>query len=230
MAVGLRRYPATRSGAPARTPGREVHRAPSDAHRGAARDQQGQGSENYAPRTRSRHPARPAEPRLPGTRTEPGLGRGHHLLPPFRRLGLRRLRIDVYSRRVVGWQLSKSLHTDLALDALEMGLWSRAHAGQETTGVIAHSDKGGQYLAVRYTQRLAETGAAASVGPPGTATTMPWPKGSTRCSKLNGCATRGRGRASTTSRSPSPRTSTVQSPTPARRDRTRPTRRVRGRV
>lgn len=67
--------------------------------------------------------------------------------------------IDVYSRRVVGWQLSKSLRTDLALDALEMGLWTRAHAGQDTTGVIAHSDKGVQYLAVRYTQRLAEAGA-----------------------------------------------------------------------
>ncbi len=52
--------------------------------------------------------------------------------------------IDVYSRRVVGWQLSKSLRTDLALDALEMGLWTREHAGQDTTGVIAHSDKGVQ--------------------------------------------------------------------------------------
>ena len=75
--------------------------------------------------------------------------------------------IDVYSRRVVGWQLSKSLRTDLALDALEMGLWTREHAGQETTGVIAHSDKGVQYLAVRYTQRLAEAGAVASVGSTG---------------------------------------------------------------
>jgi len=75
--------------------------------------------------------------------------------------------IDVYSRRVVGWQLSKSLRTDLALDALEMGLWTREHAGQDTTGVIAHSDKGVQYLAVRYTQRLAEAGAVASVGSTG---------------------------------------------------------------
>jgi putative transposase len=75
--------------------------------------------------------------------------------------------IDVHSRRVVGWQLSKSLRTDLALDALEMGLWARQHAGQDTTGVIAHSDKGVQYLAVRYTQRLAEAGAVASVGSTG---------------------------------------------------------------
>jgi len=75
--------------------------------------------------------------------------------------------IDVYSRRVVGWQLSKSLRTDLALDALEMGLWTREHAGHHTTGVIAHSDKGVQYVAVRYTQRLAEAGAVASVGSTG---------------------------------------------------------------
>jgi putative transposase len=75
--------------------------------------------------------------------------------------------VDVFSRRVVGWQLSKSLRTDLALDALEMGLWTREHAGQDTTGVIAHSDKGVQYLAVRYTQRLAEAGAVASVGSTG---------------------------------------------------------------
>jgi len=75
--------------------------------------------------------------------------------------------VDVFSRRVVGWQLSTSLRTDLALDALEMGLWTRAHAGHDTTGVIAHSDKGVQYLAVRYTQRLAEAGAVASVGSTG---------------------------------------------------------------
>jgi putative transposase len=74
---------------------------------------------------------------------------------------------DVFSRRVVGWQLSKSLRTDLALDALEMGLWTRQRAGHDTAGVIAHSDKGVQYLAVRYTQRLAEAGAVASVGSTG---------------------------------------------------------------
>ncbi|WP_407568324.1 IS3 family transposase [Arsenicicoccus dermatophilus] len=75
--------------------------------------------------------------------------------------------LDVYSRRVVGWQLSTSLRTDLALDALEMGLRTRDRAGQDTTGVIAHSDKGAQYVAIRYTQRLAEAGAVASVGSTG---------------------------------------------------------------
>ena len=75
--------------------------------------------------------------------------------------------IDVFSRRVVGWQLSTSLHTDLALDALDMGLWTRAHEGHDTSNLIHHSDKGVQYVAIRYTQRLAEAGAVASVGSTG---------------------------------------------------------------
>lgn len=75
--------------------------------------------------------------------------------------------LGAYSRRVVGWQLSTSLRTDLALDALKMGLWTRDHAGQPTTGVIAHSDKGVHYVAIRYTQRLVEAGAVASVGSTG---------------------------------------------------------------
>jgi putative transposase len=75
--------------------------------------------------------------------------------------------IDVFSRRVVGWQLSRSLRTDLALDALEMGLWTRTREGHTVTGLTHHSDKGVQYVAVRYTQRLAEAGAVASVGSTG---------------------------------------------------------------
>ena len=72
--------------------------------------------------------------------------------------------IDVFSRRVVGWQCSTSLRTDLALDALEMGIWSRQRDGADLTDLIHHSDRGVQYLAIRYTQRLAEAGAVASVG------------------------------------------------------------------
>ena len=74
---------------------------------------------------------------------------------------------------MVGRQLSKSLRTNLALDALEMGLWTREHAGHDTTGVIAHSDEGVEYLAVRYAQRLAEAGAVASVGSTGGFMTSP---------------------------------------------------------
>lgn len=70
----------------------------------------------------------------------------------------------MFSRRVVGWQVSTSLRTDLALDALDMGLWERRRAGQDTTGLIHHSDAGVQYRAIRYTERLAEADAVASVG------------------------------------------------------------------
>jgi putative transposase len=70
--------------------------------------------------------------------------------------------IDVFSRLIVGWRVSNSLHADLALDALEMALWRRQHA--DLTGLIHHSDRGVQYLSIRYTERLAEAGAVCSVG------------------------------------------------------------------
>ncbi len=72
--------------------------------------------------------------------------------------------IDVYSRMVVGWQLSKNLYTDLALDALNMAIWQRTHAGDDLSGLIHHSDRGVQYRALRYTKRLAEQDLVASVG------------------------------------------------------------------
>ena len=52
--------------------------------------------------------------------------------------------LDVFSRMVVGWQVSTSLRTDLALDALDMGLWARQRAGQDVAGLIHHSDRGVQ--------------------------------------------------------------------------------------
>jgi len=70
--------------------------------------------------------------------------------------------VDVFSRYVVGWQASRSLSAELALDALEMALWARR--AKRLDGLVHHSDRGGQYLAVRYTERLAEAGIAASVG------------------------------------------------------------------
>ena len=50
--------------------------------------------------------------------------------------------LDVFSRMIVGWQVSTSLRTDLALDALDMGLWARHRAGDDVTGLIHHSDRG----------------------------------------------------------------------------------------
>jgi transposase InsO family protein len=72
--------------------------------------------------------------------------------------------LDVFSRMVVGWQVSTSLRTDLALDALDMGLWSRQRAGQDVAGLTHHSDRGVQYRAIRYTERLAEAEVVASAG------------------------------------------------------------------
>ena len=70
--------------------------------------------------------------------------------------------IDVFSRRIIGWQVARSLSTDLALDALAMALWARRD--ESLSGLIHHSNRGGQYLAIRYTERLAEAGAVTSVG------------------------------------------------------------------
>jgi len=60
--------------------------------------------------------------------------------------------------------VSTSLRTDLALDALDMGLWTRQRAGHDVSGLVHHSDRGVQYRAIRYTERLAEAEAVASVG------------------------------------------------------------------
>jgi putative transposase len=72
--------------------------------------------------------------------------------------------LDVFSRRIVGWQLAKNLYTDLALDALNMGIWCRRRDGADLSQLIHHSDRGVQYLAIRYTERLAEAEVVASVG------------------------------------------------------------------
>lgn len=71
---------------------------------------------------------------------------------------------DVFSRRIVGWRTMSKMPTDLPLDALEMALWVRDRADQDVTGVVQHSDAGSQYTALRYTDRLAEVGAIASIG------------------------------------------------------------------
>jgi putative transposase len=68
--------------------------------------------------------------------------------------------IDVFARCIVGWRVSSSLRTDLALDALEHALYARP----ATDGLVHHSDRGGQYLSIRYTERLAESGIEPSVG------------------------------------------------------------------
>jgi transposase InsO family protein len=70
--------------------------------------------------------------------------------------------IDVFARRIVGWRVSSSMHTDFVLDALEQALYDRQP--QQTGGLVHHSDRGSQYVSIRYTERLAEAGIEPSVG------------------------------------------------------------------
>ncbi len=70
--------------------------------------------------------------------------------------------VDVFARRIVGWRLSHSAKTDFVLDALEQALYARKPFG--TGQLIHHSDRGSQYVSIRYSERLAEAGIESSVG------------------------------------------------------------------
>jgi putative transposase len=74
--------------------------------------------------------------------------------------------VDVFSRMIVGWQASRSLRADLAIDALEMAVHNRGRQGS-LDGLVHYSDRGAQYLAVRYSERLADNDIVASVGSKG---------------------------------------------------------------
>ena len=80
--------------------------------------------------------------------------------PPWRGFVYVAFVIDVFARRIVGWRVSSSLRTDLALDALEQALYARPAVDQ----LVHHSDWGSQYLSIRYTARLADAGIDPSVG------------------------------------------------------------------
>jgi hypothetical protein len=106
--------------------------------------------------------------------------------------------IDVFSRRVVGWQVATGLYTDLALDALEMGIWARTRDGADLTGLVHYSDS-----ETAHTVRSATPGAWKKPtrwppsGPRAIRMTTPSPRRSIRCSRPNLSATRGHGRTST---------------------------------
>ncbi|OYZ75264.1 MAG: IS3 family transposase, partial [Polaromonas sp. 24-63-21] len=73
--------------------------------------------------------------------------------------------VDVYARRIVGWRVSSSMRTDFVLDALEQALYARQP--ERDGSLICHSDRGAQYVSIRYTERLAEAGIEPSVGSKG---------------------------------------------------------------
>lgn len=68
--------------------------------------------------------------------------------------------VGVFARAIVGWKVSRSLKIERVLDALEQAIWAR----KETGNLIHHSDRGSQYLSIRYSDRLAEAGIESSVG------------------------------------------------------------------
>jgi len=73
--------------------------------------------------------------------------------------------IDAFARRIVGWEVSSSMRTDFVLDALEQALYARQP--ERDNGLVHHSDRGSQYVSIRYTERLAEAGVEPSVGSKG---------------------------------------------------------------
>jgi putative transposase len=75
--------------------------------------------------------------------------------------------IDIFARRIVGWRVSSSMRTDIVLDALDQAIYERCDA--EVGDLIHHSDRGSQYLSMRYTERLADAGIEPSVGSRGDA-------------------------------------------------------------
>jgi putative transposase len=72
--------------------------------------------------------------------------------------------IDAYARRILGWRTGTTMSTQLVLDALEQAVWTRQRQGSSLDSVVAHSDRGSQYTSIKYSERLAEAGIAASVG------------------------------------------------------------------
>jgi putative transposase len=72
--------------------------------------------------------------------------------------------VDAYARRILGWRTGTSMSTELVMDALEQAIWTRQRTGADLGSVVAHSDRGSQYVSIRHTERLAQAGIAASVG------------------------------------------------------------------
>ena len=107
--------------------------------------------------------------------------------------------IDAFARRIVGWRVSNSLRSDIALDALEQALYERRFADGEE--LIHHSDRGVQYVSIRYSERLAEAGTEPSVGSAEIRTTTRSPRRSSGSTRLKSFGSEDLGAASTRSSS-----------------------------
>ena len=73
--------------------------------------------------------------------------------------------IDAYARRILGWRTATTMTTDIVLDAVEQAIWTRSRSGvTNLAGLVHHNDRGSQYTSIRFSERLAQAGIAASVG------------------------------------------------------------------
>jgi transposase InsO family protein len=134
---------------------RALHRRATDAQRARASVQ---GHDGHR---RDRHPAAGPRPsRVHRDAAEPALVADITYVATWAGFVYVAFVIDVFSRRIVGWRVSSSLRSDLALDALEQALHGRPH----DDALVHHSDRGTQYVGIRYTERLAEAGIERSVG------------------------------------------------------------------
>ncbi len=107
-------------------------------------------------------PARPGQPGISRALPQPVTGERFHLCLDLAGLCLCRLIIDVFARYIVGWRVSRTAHTAFVLDALEQVLYKRRPVHR--SGLVHHSNRGSQYVAIKYTERLAEAGIEPSVG------------------------------------------------------------------
>ena len=107
-------------------------------------------------------PARPGEPAVPCIGTQHAVGVGFHLRRYLGGIIYVAVIIDPYARRIVGWRASRSAHAGFVLDALEQALHDRRP--MRDGGLVHHSDRGSQYVSIKYTERLAEAGIEPSVG------------------------------------------------------------------
>ena len=96
--------------------------------------------------TPGRMPAGPGQPAIPCRAAQPALGLGLHYVSTWQGWVYVAFVVDVFSRRIVGWRQSSSMHTEFVLDALEQNLYDRKPSDDD--GLIHHSDRGSQYLSI----------------------------------------------------------------------------------
>ena len=141
---------------------RPLYRRAVDAGYGLGRSDPWQASAHDHQRQSGTVPARSRQPQVLRAGAEHAVGVGLHLRRDLGGFVYVAFVIDTYARRIVGWRASRTAHASFVLDALEQALHDRrpAHRG----GLIHHSDRGSQYVSIKYTECLAEAGIEPSVG------------------------------------------------------------------